>query len=103
MCKEPQIGKNFMNSIFEIALGIICNVCFVTCYWPQIIKSIKTKSVNDVSIFLFLLSIGGYLSAAGYVYLRFGVDFWLMVNYALGCLSSIFMVCIYCKYRESSK
>ena len=91
-----------MNNIFEIALGITYNLCFVTCYWPQIIKSIRTKSVNDVSILLFILSIGGYLSAAGYVYLRFGIDFWLLGHYSLGGLSSIFMVCVYLKYRKNA-
>jgi len=90
-----------MSSIFEIALGITYNLCFVTCYWPQIIKSIKTKRVNDVSILLFVLSIVGYLSAAGYVYLRFGNDFWLLGNYALSGFSSIFMVYIYFKYRKN--
>ena len=90
-----------MSNIFEILLGITYNLCFVTCYWPQIVKSIRTKSVNDVSILLFVLSIAGYISAAGYVYLRFGNDFWLLVNYALGGLSSIFMVYIYFKYRKS--
>ena len=62
----------------EVLFGIIYNVAFITCYWPQIIKSIKTKKVNDVSLHLFTLSVIGYISAIGYTILRVGYDlFWL--------------------------
>ena len=88
------------TSQVEALLGLTYNLCFVSCYWPQIIKSIKTKEVEDVSILLFILSIVGYAAAGGYAYLRFGVDFWLLGNYILSGISSIVMVVVYYKYKR---
>ena len=84
----------------ENLLGIVYNTCFIGCYWPQIIKSIKTKSVNDVSITLYFLSIVGYAAAAGYAILRFGCDFWLLFNYVLSGISAIVMIVVYYKYKK---
>jgi uncharacterized protein with PQ loop repeat len=82
-------------------LGFVYTFCFVTCYWPQIIKSVKTKSVEDVSLPLFLLSIVGYVCATIYTILKIGFDFWLLANYIFGCLSSIIMVIVYLKYKKN--
>jgi len=87
-------------SLAENILGITYNFCFISCYWPQIIKSIRTKHVEDVSIMLFLLSIIGYAAATGYAVLKFGWDFWLLANYFLSGFSSIFMVAVYFKYKQ---
>jgi uncharacterized protein with PQ loop repeat len=81
-------------------LGFVYTFCFVVCYWPQIIKSIKTKSVEDVSLSLFLLSIIGYIAAIIYTILKIGFDFWLLANYVCGCFSSIVMVITYFKYKR---
>lgn len=81
-------------------LGFVYTFCFVVCYWPQIIKSIKTKSVEDVSLSLFLLSIIGYISAITYTLLKIGFDFWLLVNYTLSLFGAIVMVTIYFKYKK---
>ena len=85
----------------ENLLGIIYNVCFISCYWPQIIKSIRTKSVNDVSITLYFLSIIGYAAAAGYAILRFGCDFWLLFNYVLSGISAVVMIVVYYKHKNN--
>lgn len=84
----------------ENALGLIYNVCFITCCWPQIIKAIKTKSVEDVSIMLYILSIIGYAAALGYAILKFGFDLWLCVNYILSALSVVLMIFIYYRYKK---
>lgn len=89
-----------MTTSLENALGILYNVCFISCYWPQIIKSIRTKSVNDVSITLYFLSIIGYAAAAGYAILRFGCDFWLLFNYVLSGISAVVMIAVYYKYKK---
>lgn len=81
-------------------LGFTYTFCFVVCYWPQIIKSIKTKSVEDVSLSLFLLSIIGYISAITYTLLKIGLDFWLLTNYTLSLIGAIVMVIIYFKYKK---
>ena len=94
------VGKTFMTtSLIENTLGLIYNVCFISCYWPQIIKSLRTKSVKDVSIALFIISIIGYMSATAYAIMKFGLDFWLLANYILSGISSAFMVCVYYKYK----
>ena len=90
-----------MTTSLENALGILYNVCFISCYWPQIIKSIRTKSVNDVSITLYILSIIGYAAAAGYAILRFGCDFWLLFNYVLSAISAIVMIVVYYKHKNN--
>jgi uncharacterized protein with PQ loop repeat len=87
--------------IVELLLGIIYNVCFISCYWPQIVKSIKTKKVDDVSLHLFTLSILGYLSAIGYTLLRVGFDFFWLFNYFFSLMSAILMVFIYYKYKNN--
>ena len=89
-----------MTTLFENFLGFVYNVCFISCYWPQIIKSLKTKKVDDVSIALFIISIIGYISATAYAVMRFGLDFWLLANYVLSGFSSAFMVYVYFKYKK---
>ena len=91
-----------MNMSVENLLGIIYNACFISCYWPQIIKSIKTKSVDDISITLYVLSIIGYAAAAGYAILRFGCDFWLLFNYIVSGFSAVFMIHVYYKYNSAA-
>ena len=86
--------------VIENILGFVYNVCFISCYWPQIIKSLRTKSVSDVSIALFIISIIGYMSATAYAIMRFGFDFWLLANYVLSGFSSAFMVWVYYKYKK---
>ncbi len=86
--------------MIENLLGFVYNACFISCYWPQIIKSLRTKSVEDVSIALFIISIIGYMSATAYAIMRFGFDFWLLANYVLSGFSSAFMVWVYYKYKN---
>jgi|TARA_Y100000114_G_C11577970_1_gene239657 uncharacterized protein with PQ loop repeat len=85
----------------EVLFGIIYNVAFITCYWPQIIKSIKTKKVNDVSLHLFTLSVIGYISAIGYTILRVGYDLFWLFNYCFSLGSAILMVFIYYRYKDN--
>ena len=84
----------------EQFLGFVYTVCFSVCIWPQIIKSIKTKKVDDVSVSLFILSVVGYISAIAYTILRVGFDFWWLINYGLSLLSAIVMLCVWFKYKK---
>ena len=36
--------------MIENLLGFIYNFCFVACYWPQIIKSLKTNVIPVMKI-----------------------------------------------------
>jgi MtN3 and saliva related transmembrane protein len=85
----------------EVLLGIVYNVAFISCYWPQIIKSWRTKRVTDVSIHLFTLSVIGYLSAIGYTLLRGGFDLFWLFNYTFSLGSAILMIFIYYRYRKN--
>jgi uncharacterized protein with PQ loop repeat len=67
---------------------------------PQILKSLRTKNVEDVSLGMFILSIIGYISAMGYTFLRVGFDFWWMINYFCGLVSATIMVAIYSIYKK---
>ena len=89
-----------MNISPEPILGLIYNVCFIGCYWPQIVKSLKTKRVEDVSVSLYFLSVFGYMCATSYAILRFGLDFWLLTNYVLSGLSAGFMIYIFFRYKK---
>ena len=86
--------------MIENTLGVIYTICFITCYWPQIIKSIKTESVEDISLPLFTLSVIGYISAIFYTILRVGFDFWWLLNYLVSLFSAITMVVVYYKYKR---
>ena len=86
--------------MIENILGVIYTICFITCYWPQIIKSINTKSVEDISLHLFTLSTIGYISAIFYTILRVGYDFWWLLNYLASLFSAITMIVVYYKYKR---
>ena len=87
-----------MKSV-EIALGLVYNVCFIGCFIPQIVKSVRTKSVEDVSIMLCVMSIVGYMAALGYALLKFGFDPLLCTNYILSGISVMVMIAVYFKYK----
>ena len=51
-----------MNDVF----GILMTVCFITCYIPQMIKIVKTKSVKDISPMMYVIATLGNLFAILY-------------------------------------
>ena len=79
--------------------GWIYTVAFGVCYIPQIVKTWRTKKVEDVSIGLSQLSILGYLSAAVYVLTNIGPNLILLCNYAFGGACSVLMVVLYYRYK----
>lgn len=83
----------------EIALGVVYNVCFIGCFIPQIVKSVRTRSVEDVSIMLCVMSIVGYMAALGYALMKFGFDPLLCTNYILSGISVMVMIAVYFKYK----
>lgn len=89
-----------MTTAVENTLGLIYNACFIGCFWPQIIKSIKSKSVEDVSIMLCYMSVIGYIAALGYALMKFGFDALLCMNYILSGFSVIAMMIVYYRYKK---
>jgi len=86
--------------MYEDILGIVYTFCFATCLWPQIIKSIKRKTVGDISIVSFYLTVIGYLSAIGYTLLKVGFDFWWLLNYTASLFGALVMIFIYFKFKR---
>ena len=80
-------------------IGWVYTVCFAICYVPQIVKSIKTKKVQDISISLFVLSLIGYLCASIYTVCTIGFNAVLLTNYTLGSICSLIMIIVYFMYR----
>jgi len=89
-----------MGFSIENTFGLVDIVCSIACFWPQIIKSIRTKSVDDLSIMLCILSVIGYFAAIGYAIMKFGFDLLLCTNYSLSCASVIILMVVYYKYRK---
>lgn len=83
-----------------IIVGWFYTLCFAICYIPQIVKSIKTKKVNDISVSLFILSLLGYISALVYTLGDIGFNIILVTNYIFGALCSLIMIITYICYRD---
>ena len=81
-------------------IGWIYTICFAICYIPQIVKSIRTKRVNDISISLFILSLAGYICACMYTIDTIGINVILLTNYIFGATCSLTMMIVYFMYRN---
>jgi MtN3 and saliva related transmembrane protein len=53
------------------ALGIIAGICTTVSFVPQVLKMLRTKNVNDVSLGM-------------YIVFTFGVLLWLLYGFILG-------------------
>jgi MtN3 and saliva related transmembrane protein len=82
-------------------VGWFYTICFAICYIPQIVKSLTTKKVDDVSISLFILSLVGYISAIIYTLGDIGFNIILVTNYIFGATCSLIMIIIYLWYRKN--
>jgi uncharacterized protein with PQ loop repeat len=81
-------------------IGWTYTTCFAICYIPQIVKSIRTKRVDDISISLFILSLAGYICACIYTIDTIGINMILLTNYIFGATCSLTMMVIYFMYRN---
>lgn len=80
--------------------GWLYTICFAICYIPQIVKTFKTKKVEDISISLFGLSLIGYLSAIIYTLYEIGYNYILLLNYSFGGMCSLIMIILFFLYRK---
>ena len=81
-------------------LGYIASLLTMTCFIPQIIKAIKTKSVEDVSVMtLFQLSLGISLWI---VYALIKQDCPLLTNNVISLLCVMIMNICYFKYKKQT-
>ena len=88
-----------LSNIMEI-IGWVYTICFAICYIPQIVKSLKTKNVNDISVSLFILSLLGYISAIIYTLSDIGFNLILITNYIFGAICSLLMIIIFLCYKD---
>jgi len=82
-----------------VVVGWFYTLCFAICYIPQIVKSLKTKKVNDISVSLFILSLLGYISAIIYTLSDIGFNLILITNYVFGAICSLLMIIIFLCYK----
>lgn len=82
-----------------IVIGWLYTICFAICYIPQIVKSLTTKKVDDISVSLFVLSLLGYISAIIYTLSEIGFNAILITNYIFGAICSLLMIIIFLCYK----
>jgi MtN3 and saliva related transmembrane protein len=83
-----------------IVIGWLYTICFAVCYIPQIVKSLTTKKVDDISVSLFVLSLLGYISAIIYTLSDIGFNPILITNYVFGAICSLLMIIIFLCYKD---
>jgi len=83
-----------------IIIGWLYTICFAICYIPQIVKSLTTKKVDDISVSLFVLSLLGYISAIIYTLSDIGFNPILITNYVFGAICSLLMIIIFLCYKD---
>jgi len=81
-------------------LGFMYASCFALCFIPQIVKTIISKSVDNVSVSVYYISLTGYISALSYTLLKVGLDLWLQINFVLSGIASAVMIFVYHKYKN---
>ena len=79
--------------------GMIMALSFMSCYLPQIIRIIKTKSSSDISPTMIVLGLIGYITGLIYMYTNvFGL--WWFCNYVTGIISSAILFYYWFKHRN---
>ena len=82
--------------------GYCYSLIFVSSYVPQLIKVIRTKRVDDLSLNMFVLTTIGYICLFMYQF-YIGFKIALVFNCLVGGTFSIFIMCAILRYRLISK
>ena len=79
--------------------GMIMTLSFMSCYIPQILKIVKTRSSSDLSPSMIVLGLFGYISGMIYMYTNvFGL--WWFLNYFTGIITSTVLFYYWFKHRN---
>lgn len=81
--------------------GYVSGICFFVGYIPQLLRTYRLKSVDDLSTPMWVLTLIAYL--AGFVY---GVELGrapLILSYSLGMGCTILMLTMITLYRDPRK
>jgi MtN3 and saliva related transmembrane protein len=86
-----------IEDIVGFAAGVLTSINII----PQIIRSIKTKEVEDISLWMFLIYDIGLILWVSYGFMIKSHP--IMIMDGIACLSSIFMTYLKIKYNPKSK
>jgi len=80
-------------------LGWLTTAAFSVCYWPQLYRSWKRKSVGDVSVWAWIIQSIGYAMGISYgLWLNQGP---LIFGYCHGLFCSLLFLAMYWRYRKN--
>lgn len=79
-------------------LGWIATILLTTYSIPQIVKIIKRRSVEDISIWMWSLYLVGHIVAIFYAVLINQNP--LIIKYAISIVTSIIVIIVYFKYNK---
>ena len=89
---------------FITVLGFIGAACFALCTAPQILRVLKSKSTADISLLFILLSLGGNLCSATYIfYTNWVSGYWQIpqyFNYTIATTLVVTLLCLKIKYDK---
>jgi len=80
-------------------LGISCQILFVVCYIPQVIKIYKTKNVKDLSMPMWLMLALAILGTTIYVF-NTSADIVLLAGYGLSLICVLAILIGMIVYRK---
>ncbi len=81
--------------------GYISAICFIFCFIPQIIRTWRLKSVDDISVWVYVLLTIGY--SASLIYGMSLGEWPLISKDILGVSLSLLMLLMVYAYRDSRK
>jgi uncharacterized protein with PQ loop repeat len=89
---------------FITVLGFVGAACFALCTAPQILRVLKRKSTADISLLFILLSLGGNLCSATYIfYTNWCYGYWQIpqyFNYTIATTLVVTLLCLKIKYDK---
>lgn len=91
---------NYQYGLFSFLIGIAATVLTRYSSFPQILKGLKTKKMDDVSFwFIFYLTLGLFL------YVIYGViinDVIIIFGNAIGVFSNLILIILKIRYSQKS-
>lgn len=82
-------------------LGWAATILFGLCYWPQLYRSYKRKSVGDISFWSWFLQLIAYLFGIGYGFKLKQLP--LEIGYLHGLFCTVLLLIMYFEYREDGE
>ena len=74
---------------------------FALCFIPQIIAILKTKNVSGISLGLWIILIGGYIT--GLIYVISLKEVILVISYSVGLVLTLWSVGLIVYYKTKKK